>query len=105
MSVGAEQSPELHQGTLIEANNNTSSGTISETQEGDFPLGYVFTFDQIGGYKDQTMREMGLLPGREIQFTVDPTKRRIQSVQFTFVDGYKRVLGVKLPFQDYLDGF
>lgn len=51
MSAGAEQSPELHYGTLIEANNNTGSGAIGEKQEGDFSLGWVFTFDQIEGYK------------------------------------------------------
>lgn len=104
MSAGSEQSPELHRGKLIEANNNTHSGVIGETSEG-VPLGWVFTFDQIEGYEGQTMRGMGLLPGAAVQFTADPDRRRIKSIQFNFMDKYRRIFGLKIPFQDYFDGF
>lgn len=105
MSAGTEQSPELHRGRLIEANNDTYLGTISEAQEGNFPLGWVFTFGQIEGYNGQTMRGMGLLPGTEVQFTVDPSDTRsIQSIRLNFMDKYRRIFGLKIPFQDFFDG-
>ena len=105
MNASKEGSPEVHTGKLIEANNNTRTGTISEKQEKDFSLGWVFQFDQIEGYNGhQTMRAMGLFPGTEVHFVTEPNQRRILTVKFPFIDRYRRILGLKLPFQDYLDG-
>lgn len=105
MGASKELSPEVHSGTLVEANNNSRTGIISEKQKGDFPRGWVFTFDQIEGYKDQTVRGMGLLPGTEVCFSAEANQRRILSITFPFIDHYRRILGFKYPLQDYFDGF
>ncbi|TSC66202.1 MAG: hypothetical protein CEO21_247 [Microgenomates group bacterium Gr01-1014_80] len=103
MSASVEKNTfSTHSATLIEAYNITGMGEVRDHTDDRSRMRRIFTFDQIAGYGGQTMREMGLLPGREVSIVVGE-RGRIQSVIFSFEDRYKRFLGIKLPFQDYLD--
>ena len=103
MSVSKELTTEVHSGILIEASNIIRAGIIEETLGRNSKTSWTFTFYQIKGYKGQTMREMGLLPSREVQFTLDANKT-LQSVQFPFTDRYRRIFGLRLRLQDFFDG-
>lgn len=97
----------------IENKTNSLEGVVTGVITGEFGSFYIHEsntdiarmarFSELVGYRGQPIREIGLLPGRQVHFTVE-TNGSIGSVDFPFEDSYKRILGRwKLPFQDFFD--